>query len=364
MKKGRDAQPLSRIEWVHRDDLHANSYNPNKVAKPELELLKVSILEDGWTQPIVARPSEFRLSFPCSHSVKMTAKEAPEWIRVNSHLLKLSPIPLASWTAKDGLPSDLIALELGDAAKLPPTMVRSCASGSETNGALGMSEAKTDFALSTFGISTDSTTFAGSSRLFCPICGSSGSVPSSYWQRWSSGQGGEVGAGGAQRKMPLCDNTGKNVMAKLPRSLPMGVAQMPSCSDGKSLASVSPITGFLRLFETLEIVDGFHRWTVSADPRLYAMTDGFVPVVRLQPPATGDQMLSTIRHNRARGEHGVLPMADIVRRLIDEEGLTPEQVMARCGMEKEEVVRLYDRGGMTERGTQGKEGFSRGWVPR
>lgn len=171
MKKGRDAQPLSRIEWVHRDDLHANSYNPNKVAKPELELLKVSILEDGWTQPIVARP------------------------------------------------------------------------------------------------------------------------------------------------------------------------------DG-------------------EVVDGFHRWTVSADPRLYAMTDGFVPVVRLEPPATGDQMLSTIRHNRARGEHGVLPMADIVRRLIDKEGLTPEQVMARCGMEKEEVTRLYDRGGMTERGTQGKEGFSRGWVPK
>lgn len=94
------------------------------------------------------------------------------------------------------------------------------------------------------------------------------------------------------------------------------------------------------------------------------MTDGFVPVVRLFPPATGDQMLSTIRHNRARGEHGVLPMAEIVRALIDVEGLTPEQVMVRCGMEKEEVMRLYDRGGMTERGTQGKEGFSRGWVPR
>lgn len=171
MKQGRENQPLNRIEWVHRDDLHANGYNPNFVAKPELELLKVSILEDGWTQPIVARP-------------------------------------------------------------------------------------------------------------------------------------------------------------------------------------------------TGEIIDGFHRWTCSADPRLYAMTGGYVPVVRLQPPATGDQMLSTIRHNRARGEHGVLPMAAIVRRLRDEEGLTVEQVMQRCGMEKEEVTRLYERGGMTERGTVGKEGFSRGWVPR
>ncbi|MDL2342576.1 ParB N-terminal domain-containing protein [Deinococcus sp. MIMF12] len=171
MKHGRDAQPLSVIEWVHRDDLYANNYNPNYAAKPEMELLKTSIVEDGWTQPLVARP------------------------------------------------------------------------------------------------------------------------------------------------------------------------------DG-------------------EIVDGFHRWTCSGDPRIYAMTGGYVPVVRLLPPAVGDQMLSTIRHNRARGEHGVLKMAEIVRRLIDEEGMTPEQVMQRCGMEKEEVTRLYDRGGMTERGTQGKTEFSRGWSPK
>lgn len=169
-KKGRAAQPVASIEWVHRDDLRANGYNPNRQARPEHELLKTSILEDGWTQPIVARP------------------------------------------------------------------------------------------------------------------------------------------------------------------------------DG-------------------EVVDGFHRLQVSADPRVYAMTDGFLPVVRLPPPDLGSQMLSTIRHNRARGEHGVLPMADIVRRLIDDEGLTQEQVMQRCGMEKEEVVRLYDRAGMTERGTKGRSEFSKGWVP-
>ena len=31
----------------------ANDYNPNKVAPPEMELLKHSIEEDGYTQPIV-----------------------------------------------------------------------------------------------------------------------------------------------------------------------------------------------------------------------------------------------------------------------------------------------------------------------
>jgi ParB-like chromosome segregation protein Spo0J len=49
-------QPLSNIVWRHRDELKPNNYNPNKVAPPELKLLKISITEDGWTQPIVINP--------------------------------------------------------------------------------------------------------------------------------------------------------------------------------------------------------------------------------------------------------------------------------------------------------------------
>lgn len=49
-------QPVNRIRWVHRDNLKPNRYNPNAVAPPELKLLKISILEDGWTQPIVLNP--------------------------------------------------------------------------------------------------------------------------------------------------------------------------------------------------------------------------------------------------------------------------------------------------------------------
>lgn len=41
-------QPISNIVWVHRDSLSGNLYNPNKVAPPEFELLKTSILSDGW----------------------------------------------------------------------------------------------------------------------------------------------------------------------------------------------------------------------------------------------------------------------------------------------------------------------------
>lgn len=166
--KGIEQQPLMKVEWVDRNLLHSNSYNPNHVAPIEMHLLKVSILEDGWTQPIVIRPD-------------------------------------------------------------------------------------------------------------------------------------------------------------------------------------------------YEIVDGFHRWTCSAEPEIAAMTGGLVPVVRLLDLDRDHQIMSTIRHNRARGTHAVLKMADIVRSLIDDEGCTYEEVMSRLQMEWEEVDRLYDRGGMLKRAS--KASFNKGWVP-
>lgn len=48
--------PLSSLQWVDRDLLHANDYNPNKVSEENLRLLTQSILTNGWTLPIVVRP--------------------------------------------------------------------------------------------------------------------------------------------------------------------------------------------------------------------------------------------------------------------------------------------------------------------
>src|SRR5262245_34225405 len=55
-RHGLDTEPISRVEWVDRSTLHANHYNPNAVAPPERELIILSILEDGWTQPLVTLP--------------------------------------------------------------------------------------------------------------------------------------------------------------------------------------------------------------------------------------------------------------------------------------------------------------------
>lgn len=47
-------EPVDCVEWVHTEHIKANDYNPNSVAPPEMELLRLSILEDGYTQPVVA----------------------------------------------------------------------------------------------------------------------------------------------------------------------------------------------------------------------------------------------------------------------------------------------------------------------
>jgi len=48
--------PLASLEWVDREKLRANDYNPNKVTEDNLRLLEQSIMTNGWTLPIVVRP--------------------------------------------------------------------------------------------------------------------------------------------------------------------------------------------------------------------------------------------------------------------------------------------------------------------
>lgn len=47
-------EPVDCVLWVDADAVHANDYNPNSVAPPEMRLLQLSIMSDGYTQPIVA----------------------------------------------------------------------------------------------------------------------------------------------------------------------------------------------------------------------------------------------------------------------------------------------------------------------
>ena len=45
--------PVYNVLAVPIEKIHANSYNPNSVANPEMKLLYQSIKEDGYTMPVV-----------------------------------------------------------------------------------------------------------------------------------------------------------------------------------------------------------------------------------------------------------------------------------------------------------------------
>lgn len=111
------------------------------------------------------------------------------------------------------------------------------------------------------------------------------------------------------------------------------------------------------------IVDGFHRWTVSGHKDIFELTDGKVPTVMIKPKDSNQQQMATIRHNRARGTHGVLEMSKIITDM-SESGLSGEEIMERLQMEKEEVVRLLFRAGIPKSDVFKDAEFSKAWQPK
>ena len=90
---------------------------------------------------------------------------------------------------------------------------------------------------------------------------------------------------------------------------------------------------------------------------------GLVPVVTVKKMTRSRQLAANIRHNRARGLHGILKMADIVREL-KAAGNSAKQIQSMIGMDKEEYERLVDASPQTSKmGGDTPDSFGRGWVP-
>lgn len=56
------SEPVDLVLWIPNETVYGNEYNPNSVAPPEMELLRVSIEANGYTQPIVTYPIEVDLA--------------------------------------------------------------------------------------------------------------------------------------------------------------------------------------------------------------------------------------------------------------------------------------------------------------
>lgn len=111
----------------------------------------------------------------------------------------------------------------------------------------------------------------------------------------------------------------------------------------------------------LEVVDGFHRHRVGKESELVRnRVHGYLPVVKINSAREdkGDRMAATIRHNRARGEHRVDSMSEIVVEL-KRRFWSDEKIAKELGMEPDEVLRLTQVTGLA--GLFADRDFSEAW---
>lgn len=101
------------------------------------------------------------------------------------------------------------------------------------------------------------------------------------------------------------------------------------------------------------IVDGFHRYRCAKE---YFKLDK-IPIVTINK-SLENRIASTIRHNRARGNHSIKGMSTIVLELI-QTGWNDVGIAKHLGMDAEEVLRLKQITGLKQ--AFSNHDFSKSW---
>lgn len=87
------------------------------------------------------------------------------------------------------------------------------------------------------------------------------------------------------------------------------------------------------------IVDGFHRYFVcKTQTDIQEINKGRLPIVVIKKDIN-ERMSATVRHNRARGEHSVSGMSNMVFKML-ENGWSDAEICDNLGMEAEELLKL------------------------
>lgn len=112
--------------------------------------------------------------------------------------------------------------------------------------------------------------------------------------------------------------------------------------------------------DTYIIVDGFHRYRIIMEHQdIYEREHGLLPVSVIDKPLD-QRMASTIRHNRARGNHNVDLMSNIIKEL-HELGRSDAWISKHLGMERDEILRLKQITGLAALFKDVK--FGKAWRP-
>jgi len=126
------------------------------------------------------------------------------------------------------------------------------------------------------------------------------------------------------------------------------------------------LTGWVQpilVSRTGTIIDGFHRWRLSLESQgLRERYDGLVPCAVLDVDEKQARIL-TVRMNRAKGTHVTVRMADLIRKLVDEQGMTPQEIATELGATMLEVQALY-AGSLFKMRDLKNYRYSEAWAPK
>lgn len=111
------------------------------------------------------------------------------------------------------------------------------------------------------------------------------------------------------------------------------------------------------------VIDGFHRYSLSKiSKQLKEKYHRLVPAIVMQL-SEPERMLLTIRINRAKGTHIAFKMADIIKSLMDEHGLTSVEIGKGIGATQDEVKLLYEDSIFKKLDLQNHK-YSKAWITK
>lgn len=95
------------------------------------------------------------------------------------------------------------------------------------------------------------------------------------------------------------------------------------------------------------LIDGYHRWNlIKKNEELRCRLNHKIPVVVLDLP-NSERIVATIRHNRARGQHQIQEISEVVK-ILSSNGWPSAKIMEALGMNADEVLRLKQFKGLGE----------------
>ena len=110
------------------------------------------------------------------------------------------------------------------------------------------------------------------------------------------------------------------------------------------------------------IIDGFHRHRLAQDSqKMREKYEGKVPCA-VMDISEQEAMIVTIRMNRAKGSHVAVRMSEIVKTLIDDMGVLPEELCQDIGATKQEIDLLYQDGVFKMKNIKDYK-YSKSWIP-